>query len=100
MRPGSQRVEITGQISGLTVSAFVERASGSLTVVGVKQGGSNKIQIAFSKGNSVPARFDLYLTTPSLNCSKQGSVAVENGVATIDLPDEAIFTLVGASPKG
>lgn len=97
--PGSQRLEIDGHISGLTVSSFVDGTSGTLTVVGVKEGGPNKIAIAFAKGSPQPQSLDLYVTTPLLDCAKQGTITVVNGVASIDLPDEAVFTLVGDPPK-
>lgn len=98
VRPGSRRVGVAGQIPSLTVSAFRDPASGSVTVVGVKEGGPAQIQIAFSGADRVPGKLDLYLTTRSLDCLKVATVELRNGIATIELPGEAVFTLVGSPP--
>jgi O-glycosyl hydrolase len=97
VRPGSHRVELAGEIKGLTVSAFLSPSSDSVTIVGVKEGGPNRIKIEFPKDAPTPKTLDLYITTPSIDSAKQGSVPVQNGVAVVDLPDETIFTLVGAT---
>jgi hypothetical protein len=73
-----------------------------VTIVGVKEGGPNRIKIEFPKDAPTPKTLDLYITTPSIDTpsidsAKQGSVPVQNGVAVVDLPDETIFTLVGAT---
>jgi hypothetical protein len=68
-----------------------------VTIVGVKEGGPNRIKIEFPKDAPTPKTLDLYITTPSIDSAKQGSVPVQNGVAVVDLPDETIFTLVGAT---
>lgn len=92
--PGSRRVEATNKIDGLTISSFLN-PDGSLVIVGVKEGGSNHIQVKLQSSGQIPDHLDLYLTSRSVNCLKQGAIQVRNGLAELDLPDEAVFTLVG-----
>jgi O-glycosyl hydrolase len=99
VRPGSQRIAAQADAPGLTVSAFLDAASDSLIVVGVKEGGLNRIEVALPAGDEVPASWDLYATTRNVDCLKIDSVKVQGGVAQIDLPDEAVFTLVGSNKK-
>ena len=96
VRPGAQRIAATGGGKELTVSAFHDAAASSVVIVGVKEGGANHIQIAFQNAETAPDHLDLYVTSRSLNCLKQGSIPVRNGAAEVDLPDEAVFTLTGS----
>ena len=93
VRPGFQRIAAAGDTAGLTVSAFRDAATGSLVVVGVKERGPNRVQIVVPGPG--PDRWDLYVTTKSLNCVQLDSLPVQDGVAQMELPDEAVFTLVG-----
>jgi hypothetical protein len=79
----------------LTVSAFRNGATNSLVIVGVKQGGPSRIQIALPGTEPEPPAWELYATTRNVDCLKLDTVAIRNGVAQIELPEEAIFTLVG-----
>jgi O-glycosyl hydrolase len=92
VRSGSRRIAATGAENGLTVSAFQD--AGSVVIVGVKEGGSNRLRFAFQDGAAVPSRMELYVTSRSTNCLKQGSIPVRSGVAEVNLPDEAV-TLIG-----
>ena len=93
--PGSQRVAATTDAKGLTVSAFRDGAEGTLTLVGVKQGGPDRIRVSVPSSPSAPRRWDLYLTTRELNCRKVETLAAAGGAVEFDLPEEAVFTLVG-----
>jgi len=42
----------------------------------------------------MPEYWDYYATTRSINCLKLDSVPLRNGVAEVELPEEAVFTLV------
>jgi O-glycosyl hydrolase len=97
VRPGAQRIGATSGTPGLTVSAFRNGTVGELVVVGVKEGGPKLVEVALP-GPAIVS-WDLYMTTPSLDCVKIGAVATADGVATLDLPDEAVFTLVGSLKK-
>ena len=100
VRPGAQRIAANTAAPGLTVAAFHDRSKNSLVVVGVKEGESNRIQIALSQDTGAPAFWELYLTTRSLDCQRVDTVPVHGGVAEFDLPDEAIFTLIGKRTRG
>jgi O-glycosyl hydrolase len=99
VRPGSQRIAVTTDAPGLTVSAFRNGATDSLVIVGAKQGGPGRIQIALPRVSPIPAAWELYETTRNVNCLKMDTVPIREGVAEIELTDEAIFTLVGKLGK-
>jgi len=93
--PGSQRISASTDAQGLTVSAFRDGAAGSLTIVGVKEGGPNRLRVSFAPSSQQPATWDLYLTTRDLNCRKMDTLTPAGESLEFDLPDEAVFTLVG-----
>jgi O-glycosyl hydrolase len=94
VRPGSQRIGAASDAQGLLVSAFRNGDKNSLTVVGVKMGGPHRVQLAIP-ADAADLRWSLYQTTRQLNCAKTDTLPVKNGIAEFDLPDEAVFTVVG-----
>jgi O-glycosyl hydrolase len=94
VRPGAQRIGAVTDSQRLMVSAF--RDSNSIVVVGVKEGGPNTIQVTLPTMDNAPSSWELYQTTRALDCRKTESVAVRNGAVQLELPDQAIFTLVGS----
>jgi len=99
VRPGSRRIGATTDAATLLVSAFHDGATNSLIIVGAKQGGPTRVELALSQARSMPAVWALYESTPTLNCVKVNDVPVREGIAAFDLPQEAIFTLVGKLSK-
>jgi len=99
VRPGAQRIGAVSDTSGLTVSAFYDGGTPSFVVVGVKEGGPGRIEVAMPRGSERVDAWDVYLTTPSVDCLKIRTVASTDGLARLDLPDEAVFTLVGSLRK-
>jgi len=93
VRPGAQRIAATVDSNAFTVSAFLDRTSGSAVIVGVKEGGPNDVAMDLS-GASVPS-WDLWVTTRDLNCTKLAPVPAPGGRVRMTLPDQAVFTLVG-----
>ena len=93
MANGPQRIGVSADVPGLTVSAFHDGKTDSVVLVGVKEGGPKHIELALPQA-SVES-WDVYMTTRSLDCAKTAAIATVNGVAELDLPDEAVFTLVG-----
>src|SRR5215831_16010840 len=93
--PGSQRIAAQTTVPGLTTSAFRLGSSNTLVVVGVKEGGPPHIQIVLPKGGTFPESWELYETSPTVNCMKVDIVSMKEGIVQIDLPDEVVFTLVG-----
>jgi len=99
VRPGAQRIGATSDSANLLISAFRDAPSNSLIVVGLKQGGPPRVSITLPSSSEAPASWDLFMTTRNLDCQEVDRVAVRKGVAEFDLPDEAIFTLVGTLAK-
>lgn len=97
VRPGARRVAATSDGKGMTISAFQNPAANSLVIVGVKEGGANHIQITLKGTTPIPDHLDFYLTSRSVNCLQRGAIPVRNGLAELDLPKEAVFTLVGST---
>ncbi len=95
VRPGSQRVAAESSSPNLMVSAFRNGARNELIVVGVKKGGPGRVQIKLPKVQPNPSVWELYETTRQLDCVNLNALAVANGTTEFDLPEEAIFTLVG-----
>jgi O-glycosyl hydrolase len=95
VHPGATRISATTKEQKLTVTAF-ENAGNHLVIVGVKEGGLNHIQISLRGSAPMPDHFDLYLTSRTLDCVKQGTFSVRGNSVEIDVPDEAVFTLVAA----
>jgi O-glycosyl hydrolase len=95
--PGAQRIAAATESEGLTVSAFHDGPTGRLIIVGAKEGGSNSVEITTGEGDS--RTWDVYLTTRDLNCVKAGVVHSVRGAVRVQMPDEAVFTLVGTQDK-
>ena len=66
-----------------------------MILVGVKQGGPNQVEFRLNGLERAPGAWELYQTTRVLNCTRSDTIIPNNGVARIELPDEAVFTLVG-----
>jgi hypothetical protein len=95
VRPGSQRIGAESNSPDLMVSAFRNSARNELILVGVKKSGSHHVSVQLPDVRPFPAAWDLYETTRQIDCLKVDTVPVANGAAEFDLPEEAIFTLVG-----
>lgn len=97
--PGSQRIAASTDGAALTVSAFRDGAERTLTIVGVKEGGPNRVKISVPvSAASATRRWELYVTTRELDCRKVETIDSPASTLEFDLPAEAIFTLVaGAS---
>ena len=99
VRPGWRRIAAVTEAKGLTLSAFQGPSPDALVVVGVKEGGPNRIRIELPQTAPGPASWDLYETTRELDCQKVETISVLDGHAEIELPAEAVFTLVARSSK-
>lgn len=101
VRPGWSRIEATGMDApGLTVSAFQGPLPGQFVVVGVKEGGAGGIRVELpASAVAASSNWELYETTRELDCQKVAVVPIQDGRAEIDLPAEAIFTLVAKSSQ-
>jgi len=93
--PGSQRIGVSANVPGLIVSGFHDGKTDSVVLVGVKEGGPGRFEIGLSAGAPTVDSWDLYMTTRTVDCVKAETISATNGIARLDLPDEAVFTLVG-----
>jgi hypothetical protein len=99
VRPGSQRIALNSDAPGLLLSAFRNAADGTLTVVGVKEGGPAELDLVLTGAGARIGAWDVYVTTRDVDCRKMDTVAVKDGTARISLPPEAVFTLVTTMKK-
>lgn len=95
VKPGARRIAATAAARGLTVSAFYDGGDDSVVLVGVKAGGANRIEVVLPDSGRAPRSWDLYLTTRSIDCRKVHTISDAGPSLEIELPDEAVFTLVG-----
>ncbi|HSB16845.1 MAG TPA: hypothetical protein VLE22_20505 [Bryobacteraceae bacterium] len=95
VKPGARRIAVTTDAQGVTISAFQDGESDSLVVVGVKQGGPNRLKITLPAPSRAPRSWDLYMTTHLLDCRKVQTIQNAGPSLEIELPDEAVFTLTG-----
>jgi hypothetical protein len=95
VRPGSQRIAAESNSPNLLVLAFRSGVTNELIVVGVKTGGPHSVRVELPDAKPFPAVWELYETTRQIDCLKVDAIPVAGGAAEFDLPDEAIFTLVG-----
>jgi len=93
--PGSQRIAVSADVPGLTISAFHDGNADSVVLVGVKEGGPERFEIGLPTGAASVDSWDLYMTTRTVDCVKAATIPATNGVAQLDLPDQAVFTLIG-----
>ena len=95
VRPGWRRIAVTTDAPGLTLSAFQGATPEALVIVGVKESGPNHFRIEFPQAVPGPAVWDLYETTRELDCQQVLTLSMQDGHLEVDLPAEAVFTLVG-----
>ena len=95
VRPESERIAIDHDDSNLMISAFRDGTAHSIIIVGVKQGAPKQAELTFSPTTDLPTVWELYETTPTIDCRKMDTLVAKDGVLHMDLPSEAIFTLVG-----
>jgi O-glycosyl hydrolase len=88
VKPGAIRVGLTAQMADpakLTMAAF-HNPDGSTVIVGVKEGGPNRLEVL-----GLESKWDVYQTTRDLDCTRTDAGAS----VPIQLADESIFTMVG-----
>jgi hypothetical protein len=96
VRPGAQRINVSGSTSSLTVLAFYQAATGQLTLTGVNTAGSATVLSGTLSSLPVVNSLELYYTDSRTNLCDNGAVAVNNRSFTATVPTNCIFTLVGS----
>ena len=96
VKPGAFRVDaISSDPHALILSGFYDGSHNESVLVGVKEGGPDQLEIRFGSHGPSPARLEVYQTTRDVDCRKTGEIPVTGGIARLDMPGDAIFTLVG-----
>ena len=97
VKPGSVRVQATSSLNGVTTLAFVNDATGALTVVGMNSNSSAQTLNGSVANFTAPPSLTLYQTTSTQNAVAAGSVPVTAGNFTVTVPADSIFTITGAA---
>jgi chitodextrinase len=93
---GSTRIGASSSNSGITSYAFRDQASSRFTIVGKNtSAGSHSLTISLNNIGVPPTTLSYFLTNSSNNMTQGADVSVVNGVATVTVPANTIFTLTG-----
>jgi len=96
VRPGAQRINVSGSTSTLTLLAFYQAATGQLTLPGVNTAGSSTVLSGTLSSLPVVSSLELYYTDSTTNLCDKGAVSVTNHSFTVTVPANCVFTLVGS----
>lgn len=91
IRPGAQRIAVSENHNDLLASAFIDPRNRLLTSVLINKS-TQPLKVTVS-GDSIPTRFDRYVTAEHINFQFSGSVAAGQ---MIILPAKSVTTLVGS----
>jgi O-glycosyl hydrolase len=89
---GSVRIDVESDSSGVLPVAF-QTPDGALVIAGLKHGPAIQLKLRVL-GENRTEPWALYQTTKRLDCVKSSAQPAADGTVTIDMPDEAVFTLV------
>ncbi len=95
IRPGYVRVGITGSVSGVSLSAFKDSASGGLAVVAINTNGSAQAFTGAFTG-LVTQTLTPWRTSASEDLASQSAIPVTHGVFEVNLPASSVTTFVGS----
>ena len=93
VRPGAQRIDVSGSVSLEYLLAFYNTNNGQLTLTGVNDTSSaSSLSCALTSLPVIPS-LDFYYTSSTTNLCYGGSVAVNNGAFSVVVPADCVFTL-------
>jgi hypothetical protein len=97
VRPGAQRIGVTGSTSRISpLLAFNHAGLGQISIVGINTSSSAApLSGALASLPAVPY-LDLYYTSATTNLAYVGTVAVTNGTFSATIPADCVFTLTGS----
>jgi O-glycosyl hydrolase len=90
VHPGAQRIKVEGP-AGVTMAGFVNGDDGSVVIVGVQEGGAQTLNVSLP---GYDGEWQVFQTTPQLNCQRTGTELTSKGEARVHLEKDSIFTLV------
>lgn len=95
--PGMVRIGVAADSGYVAATAFVDPASGALTIVGHNRA-TNPMTLAVALGGmSAPATLALYQTTPGKSLSRGADVSSGAGSFTLTVDAQSVFTLTTLS---
>ena len=97
VRPGAQRIDVSGSTSPLTLLAFYHSALGQLTLTGINNAGSAASLSGTLTSLPSVSSLELYYTDSTSNLRDDGPVSVTSGSFVATIPANCVFTLVGTS---
>ena len=97
VRPGAQRINVSGSTTPLTLLAFYHSAIGQLTLTGVNTAASPATLSGTVSSLPTISSLELYYTDSTTNLSDTGAVSVTNSSFVATVPADCVFTLVGTS---
>ncbi len=97
VRPGAQRINVSGSTTPLSLLAFYHSAIGELTLTGVNTAASPATLSGTLSSLPAISSLELYYTDSTTNLSDSGAVPVTNSSFVATVPANCVFTLVGSS---
>jgi O-glycosyl hydrolase len=99
VRPGAQRLTVSGASDPISLLAFYHSKLGQLSLVGINPDTSGGV--VSGALTSLPAiqSLDLYYSNRDTNLCLAGTVPVSNGQFTVSVPADCVFTLTGSDPS-
>ena len=93
VRPGAQRIDVSGASTPLTLLAFYNTNNGQFTLTGVNTNSSaSTLSCALTSLPAIPS-LDLYYTSSTANLASGAHVTVNNGAFSVVVPADCVFTL-------
>jgi len=96
IRPEAVMVDSVSNNDEVLVAAFTHQGNGTVTVLMINAGQSEKLVSLNLSGDLTPVNFDIYRTSAMENCVNVGSVAPAGPVL---LPASSVTTLYGTAPS-
>jgi glucuronoarabinoxylan endo-1,4-beta-xylanase len=95
VRPGFQRVGITGTVpSGLQVTAYQSPSDGTVVVVAIN-GNGNATSLSIFLSGGAPCSMTPWVTAASDDLAAKTAVQVTSSRFTFSLPAQSVTTFVG-----
>ncbi len=98
VRPGAQRIDVSGGDSQLSLLAFYHPDTRHLTLTGINHDTSPATLSGTLTHLPGIANLDLYYTTSTTNLARGASVPVANGGFSAVAPADSVFTLTSILP--
>ena len=97
VRPGAQRINLGGSTSPFTLLAFYHRDRGQFTLTGINPSGATALTGTLTSLPTIPS-LEFYYTSSTTNLAHTATVPVSNGVFSLTIPGDSVFTLTGFDP--